>query len=504
MPAGRMGAAQMKRRQHRARAHAREELVEKEWVERLRADAANDAEKAEVIRVAIQRRLILRGRLDPHEIPEAVLEQEELLPRLRRHIRTALTLEAQRRVGVDERHELEMDTSETSSYPSWTPLWLHLTWRPTEKPESAALRAAKRLGAATLIQTRYRTFQRRSGDTNGSAKLVNGYMGAPDDPVSGRRMKLLFYVLLLVCWTLASVDSRRPDKYHQTAVIHTHLSISSDLEAPPKSFASPKARRLQTDAKDEIEVALRSEFDPNAPTGGDPQFNEIHTREHLKSYMRTSLRRASVALAQSASPLPFHTVTRIRVRQQRVKPRPCVTSPFDHLSSVLCYPNFHEGEEDKTPFGPDGQWEYTDGSEVRQPPYCLHTPRIAVYPIVRLRTFTLLLPCGQARGYTHASETNGKLGSYDLGGFVLEVFEDDLPARNSTNASGSSGSQAGGRSLKGAKTGKKDLTLAPFPWTNQDAFDMCASRIMRPVSVPCVAELGRSYRSGTQSWLCSD
>ena len=365
-----MGAAQMKRRQQRARAHARDELVEKEWVERLRADAAIDAEKAEVIRMSIQRRLIRRGRLDPHEIPEAALDQEELLPRLRRHIRNALTLEAQRRVGAAERH-VEMDTGEPSAYPSWTPLWLHLTWRPTEKPKSAAIRAAKRLEAATLIQARYRKFQSRSGDMG--AKLVNGYMGAPDDPVSGRRMKLLFYVLLLVCWTLASVDSRRPDKYHQTAVIHTHLSISSDLEAPPKSFASPKARRLQTDATNEIEVALRSEFDPNAPTGGDPQFNEIHTREHLKSYIRTSLRRASVALAQSASPLPFHTVTRIRVRQQRVKPRPCVATPFDHLSSVLCYPNLHEGEEDKTPFGPNGQWEYTDGNEVCPPPFCLHT-----------------------------------------------------------------------------------------------------------------------------------
>eukprot|EP01043_Picozoa_sp_COSAG02_P046405 COSAG02_NODE_4336_length_5489_cov_5.862894_2_plen_433_part_00 len=359
----RAGAAQTRRARARAR-HALADLQEQEWVAALQANGADEAEKEETLRLAIQRRLILRGRLDPHDIPEAVLEQEELLPRLRRHIRTALTLEAQRRVGAEERDELVADIDESASYPSWTPLWIHLSWRPAQKPEPAALRAAKRSDAALLIQKRYRRYQYRTDPIDKPMKRNDGYMGAPDDPVSGRRMKLLFYVLLLVCWTFASVDSRRADKYHQTAVLHTHLSISGDLESPPKSFASPRARRLQTGASDETEVAVDAEIDPHNPSGGDPQFTEINTRDHLKQYLRKSLRRAAVELAQSASPLPFHTVTRIRVRQQRVKPRPCVSSPFDHLSAELCYPKFHEGEEDKTPFGPDGQWEYTDGSEV--------------------------------------------------------------------------------------------------------------------------------------------
>jgi hypothetical protein len=362
----RAGAAQTRRARARAK-NALADLEEKEWVKTLQTNAVDDAEKAETVRLAIQRRLILRGRLDPHDIPEAALGQEELLPRLRRHIRTALALEAQRRVVAEERDELVTDTDESPSYPSWTPLWIHLSWRPAQKPQSAALRAAKKPGAAALIQKRYRRYryQYRSDNSDGPKKLDDGYMGAPDDPVSGRRMKMLFYVLLLVCWTLASADSRQPDKYHQTAVLHTHFSISSDLESPPKSFAAPRARRLQTGANDETEVAVDADVDPDAPTGGDPQFTEIHTRDHLKHYMKTSLRRAAVELAQSASPLPFHTVTSIRIRQQRVKPRRCVSSPFDHLLTELCYPNFHEGEEDKTPFGPDGQWEYTDGSEVR-------------------------------------------------------------------------------------------------------------------------------------------
>lgn len=361
----------------------------------LEANATDDAGKEEALRLAIQRRLILRGRLDPHDIPEAVLEQQELLPRLRRHIRTALALEAQRRVGAEERDRLVTDTDESPSYPSWTPLWIHLSWRPAQKSEPAALRAAKRSGAAVLIQKRYRRYQHATGHSDEPKKRTDGYMGAPDDPVSGRRMKLLFYVLLLVCWTFASVDSRRADKYHQTAVLHTHLSISGDLESPPKSFASPRARRLQTGANDETEVAVDVEIDPDDPTGGDPQFTEIHTRDQLKQYLRKSLRRAAVELAQSASPLPFHAVTSIRVRQQRVKPRPCVSSPFDHLSAELCYPKFHEGEEDKTPFGPDGQWEYTDGSEVR--PRHTHCKGISSYSPAHL----LCCCCATRWGATH-------------------------------------------------------------------------------------------------------
>ena len=62
---------------------------------------------------------------------------------------------------------------------------------------------------------------------------------------------------------------------------------------------------------------------------------------------------------------------------------------------------------------------------------------------------------------------------------------------NSINASGSSGLQAGGLSLKGAEHGKKDLTRATSPWTNQEAFDTCASQIIRPVSGPRSAVLGR-------------
>lgn len=365
----RAGAAQIRRR-HRARAtKALADLEEKDWVEHLQASAADEAEQSEARRIGIQRRLVLRGRLDPQDIPEATLEHEELLPRLRRHIRTTLALEAQRRVGRDERDELEENTNRSLLYPSWTPLWIHLSWRPADKPEAAAVRAAKRPRAAAIIQKRYRYYQRRTaGMVKEPDKRLNGYMGAPDDPVSGRRLELLFYIILLIFWTLASVDSRRPDQYEQTSVVHTYLSISSDLEAPPKTFAGARARRLQTGPSDEATVD--AEIEQSAPSGSGQQFDEISTREQLKQYLKHSLRRASVELAQSVSSLPFHIVTGIRVRQQRVKPQRCPSGPFDHLSSVLCYPNFHEGVEDKTAFGSNGQWEYTDGSEVSPPRVC--------------------------------------------------------------------------------------------------------------------------------------
>lgn len=499
------GARRRKRQRHKAE-KALAELEEQEWEERLRTEAANDAEKEETIRIAIKQRLILRGRLDPNDVPEAALEKEEPLPQLRRHIRTALHLEARRRVALDERDE-KHDAREVldggPSFPSWTPLWIHLTWRPAGKPESVAARAAKQPGAAWLIQKRYRRYQRqlrfRGSEAEAEAiQLDNGYMGSADDPIAGKRLRLLFYFILLVLWSLASVDSRRPDKYHQTAVLHTHLSISHDLESPPKSFAGGKAaRRLQTGADDEQEVAIDSEIDPNAPTGGDPEFGEIRTRNHLKQYIKKSLRRASVELAQSASALPFHSVSSIRVRQQRVKPQPCVAGPFDHLASVLCHPNFHKGEEDRAPFGPDGLWEYTDGSEVCSSPLPharAHTHTHRTHPPADLPTHTtspppgncpLLALCCQVRGYARGGEARGKLGSYDMGGFLLEVFEDD-PSMNSTN---SSTTTTGRRSLKGAKKGKSDLVRAAGgPWANQDAFDMCALFC-------CLAGL-RAYRAG--------
>ena len=84
-----------------------------------------------------------------------------------------------------------------------------------------------------------------------------------------------------------------------------------------------------------------------------------------------------------------------------------------------------------------GQWTYTDGSEVR--------------------------------GYTRGTDTCGKLGRYDTGGYLLETFEDD-PVLNGSNSS------SGRRVLKGAKKGKMALGGGKSgPWANQLAFDMWAT-----------------------------
>lgn len=347
----RVGSSQKRKRARMQRMLAEEE--ENTWLDELKQQAKNDTEKEEAIRLTIKKRLILRGRLDPNEVPEKVLEQEEPLVRLRKHVRCALVLEAKRRIDGEERGVSTAADPNEPNFPSWTPLWIHLTWRPAPKPETLEERERKKPGAAHLIQKRYRFHQRRhENEAKEEVHLNNRYMGSPDDPLgpspddpaSGRRLKLLFYVILLIFWTVASLDSRQPDKYQQTAVIHTHLSISNDLESPPKSLNAGAGRRLQTGGGDDQEAVMSEPVEENAESGGNPQFQEIRTRAQLKKYMEVSLRRASVELAMSASKSPFHSVTGIRVRQQRVKPSPCHSGqPFHHLAQVQCHPNFRMG-----------------------------------------------------------------------------------------------------------------------------------------------------------------
>lgn len=74
-------------------------------------------------------------------------------------------------------------------------------------------------------------------------------------------------------------------------------------------------------------------------------------------------------------------------------------------------------------------------------------------------THLLLLLRGQVQGHTSGSGTRGKLGTYDLGGFVLEIFEDDPAVLNFTNLS------------------SRDLTRASSPWVNQKAFDKYVSHV---------------------------
>ena len=104
--------------------------------------------------------------------------------------------------------------------------------------------------------------------------------------------------------------------------------------------------------------------------------------------------------------------------------------------------------------------------------------------IVQPRTFTQLLLRDQVGGYARGSETNGKLGRYGLGGFVLEVYEDGPSVPNSTvSSSGSGGLETGRRSLKGVKKGKSDAMRASGPWASQQAFDMCVLHVQCPAPV---------------------
>ena len=338
-------------------------------------------------------------------------------------------------------------------YPSWAWLWLHLSWRPA-KPKALAVAEATheaRVRAGRIIQRQYRRHhEREEARENKSVVKDNKWMGSPEDPIAGRRLKLLLYFVLLVFFTLASIDARRPDKYQQTAVLHTHLALSNDLESPPKSFMRPGGlrRALQTGEDDEQEKVVDPAPSPDLPTGSSPQFTELRTRAHLRLYLGQSLRRAAVELAQSGSKLPFHLVTVMRVRQQRVAPEPCPSGIFEHISAAaLCHPNFADGQEDRSAFGPEGQWEYTDGAEV---------------------------------GGYNTDVVRGKLASYDAGGFLLETFlpeeaEEEGSQSGSWAFAPSPAPSSGRRALKGAKKGKAELVRTAGPWADAEAFDMWAT-----------------------------